>query len=115
MKYIHLPNDTGIEFDRYAAYILPIRDSFPLNIRQLVSDPKFCNLSSEETLHDANVAEIQIREIPSDRNLEISSSVSILESAGFVGGLSGGGKTGALDAFEINFPSEEYREGWVRG
>ncbi len=77
MKYIHLPNDTGIEFDRYAAYILPIRDSFPLNIRQLVSDPKFYDLSSEETFHDANIEEIRIQEIPPDRNLKISSSVSI--------------------------------------
>ena len=37
----------------------------------------------------------------------------LLESAVFFGGLSGGGEAGALDAFGIDFPSQEYREGSV--
>ena len=44
------------------------------------------------------------RNVDSFANLDLYQE---LESAGFFGGLSGGGEAGALDAFEIDFPSEE--------
>lgn len=77
MKYIKVPGDDAIQFGRYAAYIAGVRDRFPEAIRSLVSESRYYDLSSAESLHDAHLVELTISEMPVDDKGEIPSSVRI--------------------------------------
>lgn len=77
MKYIQTPDDGCINFDRYESYIRTIVERFPAHLQSLVSEPRFYDLSSLETFHDAKLRSLVIRELPSNDKEMIPSSVEI--------------------------------------
>lgn len=77
MKYIQVPGEDSILFDRYEEYITPNLDRFPSHLRELVSQPRYFDLNSPETLHDAHLIKLEVKENPASIDGMVPSSVNI--------------------------------------
>lgn len=122
MKYIHIPGDDAIEWDRYYAYIEPLKDSFPAHFRDLATNSVYYDLSSAESLHDAKLADLRITELPPDEIAEIPSILHIhIELRGARRrtnllykdvrryGLTGENDFGYFDSFHSDLYTHEFR------
>ncbi len=71
MEHIINGHTEGIDFTRYAAYIESIRDKLPAHIYSFASDPRYFDLSSHSSLHDAWLESLIVREASSGQRHEI--------------------------------------------
>lgn len=71
MEHIINPHTKEIDFTRYAAYIESVRDKLPAHIFAFASDPRYFDLSSHSSLHDAWLESLIVREVASGQRQEI--------------------------------------------
>ena len=62
MKYILNKDDNSINFEPYATYLETIKAKLPTHVFEFASNPKFYNLSSRSSLHDAWLEYLTISE-----------------------------------------------------
>jgi hypothetical protein len=60
MKYIIVEH--GIDFEAYSAYLATIRDRLPPHVAAFATDERYFALDTLETLHDAWLVELVVRE-----------------------------------------------------
>ena len=70
MEFIY-PEPGRIDFDRYARYVESIRDRLPKHVHAFASDPRFFNITSNSSLHDAWLESFTVREAASGQRHEI--------------------------------------------
>jgi hypothetical protein len=63
MEHIVNSETEGIDFGRYSAYIESIRDKLPPHVYSFASDPRYFDLSSHSSLHDAWLESVCVREV----------------------------------------------------
>ena len=71
MEHIINAQTEGIDFTRYAAYIESIRHKLPPHIYSFASGPRYFDLSSHSSLHDAWLESLTVREVASGPSQEI--------------------------------------------
>jgi hypothetical protein len=60
MEYILTPH--GIDFDAYFAYLVTVRDRMSEHVAAFAADPRHHSLTDRESLHDAWVDSVVVRE-----------------------------------------------------
>jgi hypothetical protein len=58
----HILSERGIDFDAYAAYLATVRDRLPAHVAAFAGDPRHFALDAPETLHDAWLEALAVRE-----------------------------------------------------
>lgn len=58
----HILSARGIDFDAYRAYLATVRDRLPPHVAAFAADERHFALESPETLHDAWLLELAVRE-----------------------------------------------------
>ena len=82
MDYIVNSETEGIDFTKYATYIASIRSEISPHVYSLASDPRFFDLSSHSSFHDAWLESVTIREVASGERKEIRRLEVILSLLG---------------------------------
>ena len=62
MEYIVNSQAEGIDFTRYSAYVASIQHKLPPHVYSFASDPRYFDLSSHSSLHDAWLETLTVRE-----------------------------------------------------
>jgi hypothetical protein len=65
MKYILNAQCEGIDFSTYLKYINSIQYKLPIHIYAFASDPRYFDLSSKTSLHDAWLENLAIKDVVS--------------------------------------------------
>jgi hypothetical protein len=58
----HILTPRGIDFDAYVAYLGTVRDRMPAHVAAFAADPRHHSLTDRESLHDAWVQSVVVRE-----------------------------------------------------
>jgi hypothetical protein len=59
---MHILTDRGIDLDAYLPYLASIRDRLPSHVAAFASNPKHYSLDDRESLHDASLESVVVRE-----------------------------------------------------
>src|SRR5690606_7191039 len=71
MRYILNNKTDGIDFGRYAAYLESVQGLMPPHVYKFASDSKHFDLSSRNSLHDAWLEEVSVRELATGDRHEV--------------------------------------------
>jgi hypothetical protein len=71
MEHIINSETEGIDFTRYSAYIVSIRDMIPAHVHSFAADSRYFDLSSPSSLHDSWLESLTVREVASGVRKEI--------------------------------------------
>ena len=71
MQYILNDQSEGIDFGRYLAYLESVRDRLPAHIYAFASNSCHFDLKSRNSLHDAWLEELAVREVASGERHEV--------------------------------------------
>ena len=71
MNYILNSETDSIDFDRYSAYIASVRHKLPRHVHTFASDPRYFDLTSPSSLHDAWLETAVVREATSGERHEV--------------------------------------------
>src|SRR5215468_531513 len=58
----HILSERGIDFEAYGAYLTTVRDRLPPHVAAFAADERHFALDAPETLHDAWLVELAVRE-----------------------------------------------------
>jgi hypothetical protein len=80
MDHIINSQTEGIDWTRYSAYVEAIRQKLPAHVYSFASDPRYFDLSSHSSLHDAWLESLSVREVSigkrsESRRMEITISL----------------------------------------
>ena len=73
MEHIVNSQTEGIDFARYSAYVASIQHKLPPHVYSFASDPRYFDLSSHSSLHDAWLETLTVREAASGERHEVRS------------------------------------------
>lgn len=71
MRYILNDQSDSIDFDRYLAYLDTVRSRIPQPVFAFASNPQHFDLRSPDSLHDAWLEEVVVREIATGERREV--------------------------------------------
>jgi hypothetical protein len=71
MEHIINSQTGAIDFTRYSAYVESIRHKLPAHVYAFASDPRYFDLTSRSSLHDAWLESLSIREAATGERHEI--------------------------------------------
>jgi hypothetical protein len=71
MEHIINSEAEGIDFTRYSAYVASIRSKLPAHVYAFASDPRYFDLHSHSSLHDAWLETLTVKEVATGERHEI--------------------------------------------
>jgi hypothetical protein len=71
MEHILNSQTDGVDWTRYSAYVESSRHKLPLHVYSFASDPRYFDLKSHSSLHDAWLETLTVREVASGERQQL--------------------------------------------